>query len=179
MRVHYSRNYENAFWDGSQMTFGDGATTFYPLVSLDVAAHEVSHGFTEQNSGLVYSGQSGGINEAFSDMAGEAAENFMKGSNDWLVGAQIFGGQRLAALLRGSDPGRQLHRPCQRLLRWHRCAPQPGVYNRAFYLLANTSGWNTRKAFEVFVLANRPTGAPTLPSIRAPAGDQGGHRSGL
>ena len=40
------------------MTFGDGATTFYPLVSLDVAAHEVSHGFTEQNSGLVYSGQS-------------------------------------------------------------------------------------------------------------------------
>ena len=71
MRVHYSRNYENAFWDGSQMTFGDGATTFYPLVSLDVAAHEVSHGFTEQNSGLVYSGQSGGINEAFSDMAGK------------------------------------------------------------------------------------------------------------
>lgn len=86
MRVHYGRNYENAFWDGSQMTFGDGATTFYPLVSLDVAAHEVSHGFTEQNSGLVYSGQSGGINEAFSDMAGEAAENYMKGSNDWLVG---------------------------------------------------------------------------------------------
>ena len=81
MRVHYSNNYENAFWDGSQMTFGDGASTFYPLVSLDVSSHEVSHGFTEQNSGLRYAGQSGGINEAFSDMAGEAAEYFMKGSN--------------------------------------------------------------------------------------------------
>ena len=90
MRVHYSNNYENAFWDGSQMTFGDGASTFYPLVSLDVSSHEVSHGFTEQNSGLRYAGQSGGINEAFSDMAGEAAEYFMKGSNDWLVGADIF-----------------------------------------------------------------------------------------
>ncbi|MCJ8271231.1 MAG: M4 family metallopeptidase, partial [Psychrosphaera sp.] len=86
MRVHYGNSYENAFWDGSAMTFGDGQNTFYPLVSLDVSAHEVSHGFTEQNSGLVYSGMSGGMNEAFSDMSGEAAEFFMNGSNDWMVG---------------------------------------------------------------------------------------------
>ena len=66
MRVHYSNNYENAFWNGSSMTFGDGASRFYPLVSLDVSSHEVSHGFTEQNSNLVYSGRSGGLNEAFS-----------------------------------------------------------------------------------------------------------------
>ena len=92
MRVHYSNNYENAFWDGASMTFGDGATTFYPLVSLDVSAHEVSHGFTEQNSNLTYSGQSGGINEAYSDMAGEAAEFYMRGSNDFKVGAEIFKG---------------------------------------------------------------------------------------
>ena len=90
--VHYSNNYENAFWDGAAMTFGDGASTFYPLVSLDVSSHEVSHGFTEQNSNLVYSAQSGGMNEAYSDMAGEAAEYFMNGSNDCLVGAQIFKG---------------------------------------------------------------------------------------
>ena len=155
MRVHYSRNYENAFWDGSQMTFGDGATTFYPLVSLDVAAHEVSHGFTEQNSGLVYSGQSGGINEAFSDMAGEAAENYMNGSNDWLVGAQIFKGN--GSLRYFEDPtrdGRSIgHASDYRSgMDVHHSS---GVYNRAFYLLANSSGWNTRKAFEVFVLANR------------------------
>lgn len=155
MRVHYSRNYENAFWDGSQMTFGDGATTFYPLVSLDVAAHEVSHGFTEQNSGLVYSGQSGGINEAFSDMAGEAAENYMKGSNDWLVGAQIFKGN--GSLRYFEDPtrdGSSIGHASDYYdgIDVHHSS---GVYNRAFYLLANTSGWNTRKAFEVFVLANR------------------------
>ena len=155
MRVHYSRNYENAFWDGSQMTFGDGATTFYPLVSLDVAAHEVSHGFTEQNSGLVYSGQSGGINEAFSDMAGEAAENYMKGSNDWLVGAQIFKGN--GSLRYFEDPtrdGSSIGHASDYYdgIDVHHSS---GVYNRAFYLLANTGGWNTRKAFEVFVLANR------------------------
>lgn len=155
MRVHYGRNYENAFWDGSQMTFGDGATTFYPLVSLDVAAHEVSHGFTEQNSGLVYSGQSGGINEAFSDMAGEAAENYMKGSNDWLVGAQIFKGN--GSLRYFEDPtrdGSSIGHASDYYdgIDVHHSS---GVYNRAFYLLANTNGWNTRKAFEVFVLANR------------------------
>ncbi|ALP42381.1 M4 family metallopeptidase [Aeromonas schubertii] len=155
MRAHYSKNYENAFWDGSQMTFGGGATTFYPLVSLDVAAHEVSHGFTEQNSGLVYSGQSGGINEAFSDMAGEAAENFMKGSNDWLVGAQIFKGN--GSLRYFEDPtrdGKSIGHASDYYdgLNVHYSS---GVYNKAFYLLANSSGWSTRKAFEVFVLANR------------------------
>ena len=75
-QVHYSNSFENAFWNGQQMTFGDGRNRFYPLVSLDVTAHEVSHGFTEQNSGLVYRNQSGGMNEAFSDMAGEAAEYY-------------------------------------------------------------------------------------------------------
>nr|WP_269808963.1 hypothetical protein [Enterovibrio nigricans] len=71
MRVHYSSNYENAFWDGSAMTFGDGFSRFYPLVDVNVSAHEVSHGFTDQNSDLIYSGMSGGINEAFSDIAGK------------------------------------------------------------------------------------------------------------
>ena len=62
MRCHYSTNYENAFWNGSSMTFGDGAATFYALVCLDVTAHEVCHGFTENHSGLIYSNESGGIN---------------------------------------------------------------------------------------------------------------------
>jgi len=155
MRVHYSNNYENAFWDGSQMTFGDGANTFYPLVSLDVSAHEVSHGFTEQNSGLIYSDQSGGINEAFSDIAGEAAEYYSRGSNDFLVGAEIF---KSTGSLRYMDnppadgisidnaynyyPGLDVHY-------------SSGVFNKAFYLLASTSGWNTRTAFDAFVLANQ------------------------
>jgi Zn-dependent metalloprotease len=90
LKCHYSTNYENAFWDGSSMTFGDGYTTFYPLVSLDVVAHEVSHGFTENHSGLIYSSQSGGINEAYSDMAGEACEYYMRSTNDFMCGYDIF-----------------------------------------------------------------------------------------
>jgi vibriolysin len=155
MRVHYSNNYENAFWDGSAMTFGDGATTFYPLVSLDVSAHEVSHGFTEQNSGLVYSQMSGGMNEAFSDMAGEAAEYYMNGSNDWMVGEQIFKGT--GALRYMDDPTRD-GRSIGHASNYNSSMDvhlSSGVFNRAFYLLANTSGWNTRKAFEVMTLANQ------------------------
>ena len=154
MKVHYKTSYENAFWDGSAMTFGDGASTFYPLVSLDVSSHEVSHGFTEQNSNLTYSGQSGGINEAYSDMAGEAAEFYMRGSNDWLVGAEIF---------KGSGALRYMNNPPQDGASIDNAANytssmdvhySSGVYNKAFYLLANKPGWGTVKAFQVFARAN-------------------------
>ncbi len=155
MRVHYQNSYENAFWNGTAMTFGDGKNTFYPLVSLDVSAHEVSHGFTEQNSGLAYRVQSGGMNEAFSDMAGEAAEYFMNGTNDWLVGQQIFKGN--GALRYMEDPTRD-NRSIGHASDYtsgmdvHHSS---GVFNRAFYLLANTAGWDTAKAFSVMALANQ------------------------
>jgi Zn-dependent metalloprotease len=161
MRVHYSNNYENAFWDGSAMTFGDGASFFYPLVSLDVSAHEVSHGFTEQNSGLIYSQQSGGMNEAFSDMAGEAAEFFNNGSNDFLVGADIF---------KNSGALRYMNNPPQDGSSIDNAADynssmdvhySSGVYNKAFYLLATTSGWNTQSAFLVFTRANQDYWQPS------------------
>ncbi|WP_318023310.1 M4 family metallopeptidase [Paucibacter sp. B2R-40] len=155
MRVHYGSNYENAFWDGTAMHFGDGASTFYPLVSLDVSAHEVSHGFTEQNSGLAYTGMSGGMNEAFSDMAGEAAEFFMKGTNDWLVGAEIFKGSGALRYMKNPpQDGRSIGhaKDYTSSLDVHLSS---GVYNKAYYLLASSAGWNTRKAFEVMVDANR------------------------
>ncbi|WP_152829053.1 MULTISPECIES: M4 family metallopeptidase [Shewanella] len=155
MRVHYGTEYENAFWDGSAMTFGDGKDFFYPLVSLDVSAHEVSHGFTEQNSSLVYANRSGGMNEAFSDMAGEAAEFYMLGSNDWLVGAGIFKGE--GALRYMADPtqdGNSIGNAADYYdgIDVHHSS---GVFNKAFYTLANTSGWDTRKAFDVMVRANQ------------------------
>ncbi|WP_244237306.1 M4 family metallopeptidase [Corallococcus llansteffanensis] len=154
MRVHYATGYENAFWNGSAMTFGDGASTFYPLVSLDVASHEVSHGFTEQNSGLIYSGQSGGINEAYSDIAGEAAESYMRGGNDFLVGADIF--KSSGALRYMSNPpldGSSIGHASNYYngLDVHYSS---GVYNKAFYLLATQAGWNTQRAFQVFARAN-------------------------
>jgi vibriolysin len=154
MRVHYSTNYQNAFWDGSAMTFGDGGTTFYPLVSLDVASHEVSHGFTSQNSNLTYSGQSGGINEAYSDIAGEAAEYFMRGTNDFLVGADIF--KATGALRYMANPpqdGNSIDNAAN-FTSGMDVHYSSGVYNKAFYLLATKPGWNTQKAFQVFARAN-------------------------
>ncbi len=162
MRVHYSNNYENAFWNGSSMTFGDGRNTFYPLVSLDVSSHEVSHGYTEQNSGLNYSGQPGGINEAFSDMAGEAAEYYFNGgSNDFLVGAQIFKGNGALRYMANPPQDGASIGHADDYYNGMDVHYSSGVYNKAFYLLANKSGWNTQKAFQAFARANRDYWTPS------------------
>jgi Zn-dependent metalloprotease len=154
MKVHYGVNYENAFWDGSSMTFGDGYTTFYPLVGLDVASHEVSHGFTAQNSNLTYSGKSGGINEAYSDIAGEAAEYYMRGTNDFKVGYDITKGTGALRYmynppLDGVSVANTLNYYVGQDVHY-----SSGIYNKAFYNLATTAGWNTQKAFQVFARAN-------------------------
>ncbi|NES16710.1 MULTISPECIES: M4 family metallopeptidase [Micromonospora] len=91
-RVHYGSNYVNAFWDGSQMTYGDGSGNSRPLVSLDVAGHEMSHGVTEALAGLNYSGESGGLNEATSDIFGNMVEfyaNAPADPGDYQVGEKI------------------------------------------------------------------------------------------
>jgi vibriolysin len=155
MRCHYSNNYENAFWDGSSMTFGDGYSTFYPLVCLDVSAHEVSHGFTENHSNLTYSSQSGGINESYSDMAGEAAKYYMRGTNDFKVGYDIFKSPT-GALRYMYDPpldGNSIDHVSEYYegLDVHYSS---GIFNKAFYLIATSSGWTTRMAFDIFTKAN-------------------------
>ncbi len=159
MKVHYKSNYENAFWDGSAMYFGDGASTFYPLVSLDVTSHEISHGYTEQNSGLQYSGQSGGMNEAYSDIAGEAAEYFDRGAADFLVGRDIVKtsagiGDALRYMCNPPQDGGSIDNAANYNsgLDVHYSS---GVYNKSFCLLAKTSGWNVKKAFQVYALANK------------------------
>lgn len=155
MKVHYGDSYENAFWDGSSMSFGDGADMFYPLVSLDVVAHEVSHGYTEQNSGLEYSGQSGGINEAFSDMAGKAAEFYMRGHNTWGIGEDIMKdeGESLRYMDDPTKDGRSIGHVDDYYngLDVHYSS---GVFNKAFYHLSTTEGWDTKQAFDVMALAN-------------------------
>ena len=92
-RVHYGSNYVNAFWDGTKMTYGDGDGTNYgPLTSLDVAGHEMSHGVTEHTAGLAYSGESGGLNEATSDIFGTMVEFFAANPNDpgdYLIGEEF------------------------------------------------------------------------------------------
>lgn len=161
LRVHYGNSFENAFWDGKQMTFGDGGSNLYPMTSLDVVGHEVSHGVTEQNSGLIYKGQSGGINEAFSDMAGEMSEFYMANQigkeNDWLVGHSIIKGPYGTAMRYFEDPtkdGRSIGhaKDYKDSLDVHFTS---GVYNKAFYLLAHRTNWGIQKAFQVFLLANQ------------------------
>jgi Zn-dependent metalloprotease len=93
-RVHYGNNYVNAFWSDSCfcMTYGDGSGNANPLTSLDVAAHEMSHGLTSATAGLNYSGESGGLNEATSDILGAGAEFFANNSadvGDYLIGEEI------------------------------------------------------------------------------------------
>lgn len=69
--VHYGSSFVNAFWDGTQMTYGDGDGIDYnPLTTTDIVGHEITHGLTEFTAGLIYSGESGALNESFSDVMG-------------------------------------------------------------------------------------------------------------
>lgn len=88
--LHYSVNFNNAFWDGQRMTYGDGSGTSTPLCALDVASHEVSHGLTSSTANLVYANESGALNESFSDIFGTAVEFFHRPSRaNWTVGEDI------------------------------------------------------------------------------------------
>ncbi|MER6066282.1 M4 family metallopeptidase [Streptomyces sp. NPDC001792] len=93
-RVHYGNSYVNAFWDDSCfcMTYGDGSSNTHPLTSLDVAGHEMSHGVTSNTAGLDYSGESGGLNEATSDIFGTGVEFYANNASDkgdYLIGEKI------------------------------------------------------------------------------------------
>ncbi len=160
MAIH--RRWDNASWERGVMTFGDGIQYFYPLTSLGVGAHEISHGFTEQHANLVYRGQSGGMNESFSDMAAQAAEMFAYGKASWQIGAEIFKQNRSLRYMDvpskdcfGGKPGNNCSIDSAKQykdgLNVHYSS---GVYNRAFYLLATAEGWTVRKAFDVMVNAN-------------------------
>ena len=138
----------------NQMYFGDGKTLFYPLTSLGVGAHEISHGFTSQHSNLTYQKQSGGLNESFSDMAAQAAEYFSTGTNSWQIGPEIVKGE--GALRYMDDPtkdGKSIAhvRDYQDDLNVHFTS---GVFNKVFYLLGTAQSWDTKKAFDVMVQAN-------------------------
>ncbi|PTT93437.1 peptidase M4 family protein, partial [Pelomonas sp. HMWF004] len=112
-RVHYSRNYANAYWSDSCfcMTYGDGdGTSLKALVSLDVAGHEMTHGVTSRTANLTYSGESGGLNEATSDIFGTLVEFYANNANDagdYLIGEKIrVGGGSLRNMIKPSSDGR-------------------------------------------------------------------------
>ncbi|TSB31773.1 M4 family metallopeptidase, partial [Streptomyces benahoarensis] len=146
-RVHYGNSYVNAFWDDSCfcMTYGDGSGNAAPLTALDVAGHEMSHGVTAATAGLIYSGESGGLNEATSDIFGTAVEfysNTAEDPGDYLIGEKIniYGdGEPLRYMDKPSKDGASADY-------WSSTVGNKdvhyssGVANHFFYLLSEGSG---------------------------------------
>ncbi|MFF4761062.1 M4 family metallopeptidase [Streptomyces sp. NPDC001292] len=149
-RVHYGNAYVNAFWSDTCfcMTYGDGQNNTNPLTSIDVAAHEMSHGLTSKTAGLRYSGESGGLNEATSDIMGTAVEFFANNSNDtgdYLIGEEIniYGnGAPLRYMDQPSKDGKSADY-------WSKSVGRLDVHyssgpaNHFFYLLSEGSGTKT------------------------------------
>ncbi len=159
VRVHFGNNLEQAFWNGQFMTFGDGGSSLYPLTTLDIMGHEVSHGVTEKTSGLIYKEQSGGINEAFSDMAGETAEAFrgkaVGKENDWLGGADVMKNQEAMRYFKNPKLDGVSIAHASEYNKGLDVHFSSGVYNKAFYTLSTKPNWGIQKAFGVFLTANR------------------------
>ncbi|RFA11403.1 peptidase M4 family protein [Subtercola boreus] len=94
--VHYGKDYDNAYWDGQRMVFGDGDGEIFGrfTASVSVIGHELSHGVTQFTAGLEYQGQSGALNESYSDVMGALVEQFQKkqsaGEASWLIGEGLF-----------------------------------------------------------------------------------------
>jgi len=94
--VHYGRDYDNAFWDGRRMNYGDGDGEQFERFtkSVDVIGHELTHGVTQFEAGLIYWDQSGALNESISDVFGSLVKQFVNNQTadraDWLIGAELF-----------------------------------------------------------------------------------------
>jgi|SRR5271166_206606 len=110
--IHYKQEYNNAFWNGSQMAYGDGDGEIFNsfTTSIDVMGHELTHGVTESSAGLVYRGQSGALNESWSDVFGSLVKQRSKKQDarraDWLIGEGLLAkGIKGKALRSMKEPG--------------------------------------------------------------------------
>ncbi|GAA2560214.1 Zn-dependent metalloprotease [Neomicrococcus aestuarii] len=161
--VHFGDHYDNAFWDGEQMVFGDGDGEVFATFtdSYTVVAHELGHGFLQYTTNFTYQGQSGALNESCADVLGTVAEQWALGQSaeesDWFIGREVFTPQIAGDALRSmSAPGTAYDDPSLGV------DPQPehmsefvttrednggvhinsGIPNRAFYLAATAIGGN-------------------------------------
>ena len=165
--VHYGNDYDNAFWNGKQMVFGDGDGEVMNrfTIAVDIIGHELTHGVIDHESGLIYQGQSGALNESVCDVFGVLVKQHLLKQTaqqaDWLVGAGLFTAKVEARALRSmAEPGTAYDDPVLGK------DPQPahmkdlvvtrqdnggvhinsGIPNRAFYLAATAiqgSAWET------------------------------------
>lgn len=175
--VHYSDGYNNAFWNGTQMIYGDGDGEIFQRFTkcIDVVGHELTHGVTQYEAALEYDGQSGALNESFSDVFGcQVKQHYLKQTvdkADWLIGEGLFESKIKGIALRSmKDPGSAYNDPALGK------DPQPGhmkdyvktssdnggvhinsgIPNRAFYLAAiELGGYSWEKAGKIWYITLR------------------------
>lgn len=181
--VHYQQGYDNAFWNGQQMVYGDGDEDLPPAqrlfnrftISIDVIGHELTHGVTQYTGNLIYSNQPGALNESFSDVFGSLVKQRTLGQSveqaDWLIGAGLFTANVQGVALRSmKEPGTAYNDPVLGK------DPQPGhmsgyvnttsdnggvhinsgIPNRAFYLTAmEIGGFAWEKAGRIWYVTLR------------------------
>jgi Zn-dependent metalloprotease len=169
-RVHYSTRYNNAFWSDSCfcMSYGDGdGITFNPFASIDVAGHGMTHGVTSRTSNLTYLGESGGLNEATSDIFGTMVEFYAANPDDpadYLIGERLYksGARALRSMIKPSSDG--VSADC-----WYSSVRDldvhysSGVANHFFHLLAEGTSQGSRTC--VTGNTQTATGAATLGGI--------------
>src|SRR5919205_959577 len=159
--VHYQQDYDNAFWNGRQMVFGDGDCDLFNrfTIALDVVGHELTHGVSGDEVNLRYAGQPGALNESVSDVFGSLVKQYIHKQTadqaDWLIGQGLFTAKVHGVALRsmkapgpayddpvlGKDP-----QPATMSGYVHTTADNGGVHinsgipNHAFYLVATALG---------------------------------------
>jgi Zn-dependent metalloprotease len=170
--VHYGRDYDNAFWDGERMVFGDGDNDVFLdfTIPVDVIGHELTHGVTQYTANLDYSGQSGALNESVSDVFGTLIKQYALGQSadraDWLIGTGLLApgvsGQALRSMkapgtaydddVLGKDPQPATMDHYVRTTRDNGGVHiNSGIPNHAFYLAATELGGNSwEKAGQVW-----------------------------
>ncbi len=170
MNVHYLVRYNNAFWDGEEMTFGDGdGVNFSGFArALDVSGHEIAHGVIQFTSGLIYKGQSGALNEHFADVFGVAIHQFHNKQTaktaNWLVGESVLIGKHKGKAIRSmktpSDPAVVLMPQPDHMDKIYKGKDDnggvhinSGIPNKAFYLVSMEVG--TQEATKLWFEALR------------------------
>jgi len=155
--VHYGRRYNNAFWDGQRMVFGDGdgVLTNRFTISVDIMGHELTHAVTEKEAQLIYYAQSGALNESVSDVYGSLVKQYTRGKEaaedaDWLIGEGLFTEEVNGVALRSmKEPGTAFEgdeQPGHMRDYVNTMEDDGGVHinsgipNKAFYLAASETG---------------------------------------
>jgi bacillolysin len=164
--VHYSRSYVNAFWNGSQMVYGDGdgVQSLALSGSLDVVAHEMTHAVDEKEANLNYELQSGALNESMSDAFGAFVEYYAQANKfDWLMGEDVWtpkiAGDALRDMASPAKYGDPDHMsefvvlPNTQAGDWGGVHTNSGIPNKACYLIASNSNVGINKAEQIYYRA--------------------------